>query len=173
MGTLRKKRETGSRELGWDKQTHADTVPRQVVVGRIFRKILVSTCVSRFTICHKTEVVKNTLNPVWQPFSIPVRALCNGDYERWDEWWCTIICCANSHTLIHRVWNSKPCSVSIYRSLISKWIGCIKFRHIDFLLSFYLLLIQRINTSPSLTACYCAGLLIDLPTSREPVLRAS
>uniref|UniRef100_A0A671YXZ4 Copine Va n=1 Tax=Sparus aurata TaxID=8175 RepID=A0A671YXZ4_SPAAU len=26
-----------------------------------------------FTICHKTEVVKNTLNPVWQAFSIPVR----------------------------------------------------------------------------------------------------
>ncbi|KAA8591135.1 hypothetical protein FQN60_002078 [Etheostoma spectabile] len=38
-----------------------------------------------FTICHKTEVVKNTLNPVWQPFSIPVRALCNGDYERTQE----------------------------------------------------------------------------------------
>uniref|UniRef100_A0A672SGR0 Copine-5-like n=1 Tax=Sinocyclocheilus grahami TaxID=75366 RepID=A0A672SGR0_SINGR len=36
----------------------------------------------RFTICHKTEVVKNTLNPVWQPFTIPVRALCNGDYDR-------------------------------------------------------------------------------------------
>ncbi|XP_067097002.1 copine Va [Osmerus mordax] len=35
-----------------------------------------------FTICHKTEVVKNTLNPVWQAFSIPVRALCNGDYDR-------------------------------------------------------------------------------------------
>uniref|UniRef100_A0AAY4BER8 C2 domain-containing protein n=1 Tax=Denticeps clupeoides TaxID=299321 RepID=A0AAY4BER8_9TELE len=35
-----------------------------------------------FTICHKTEVVKNTLNPVWQPFSIPVRALCNGDFDR-------------------------------------------------------------------------------------------
>ncbi|NXA40062.1 CPNE9 protein, partial [Eudromia elegans] len=35
-----------------------------------------------FTICHKTEVVRNTLNPVWQPFTIPVRALCNGDYDR-------------------------------------------------------------------------------------------
>ncbi|CAH2312836.1 copine-9 isoform X2 [Pelobates cultripes] len=35
-----------------------------------------------FTICHKTEVVKNTLNPVWQPFTIPVRALCNGDFDR-------------------------------------------------------------------------------------------
>lgn len=35
-----------------------------------------------FTICHKTEVVKNTLNPVWEAFKIPVRALCNGDYDR-------------------------------------------------------------------------------------------
>uniref|UniRef100_A0A3Q3WTU7 C2 domain-containing protein n=1 Tax=Mola mola TaxID=94237 RepID=A0A3Q3WTU7_MOLML len=35
-----------------------------------------------FTICHKTEVIKNNLNPVWQPFNIPVRALCNGDYDR-------------------------------------------------------------------------------------------
>uniref|UniRef100_A0A3Q2TJ41 Copine family member 9 n=1 Tax=Fundulus heteroclitus TaxID=8078 RepID=A0A3Q2TJ41_FUNHE len=30
-----------------------------------------------FTICHKTEVIKNNLNPVWQSFTIPVRALCN------------------------------------------------------------------------------------------------
>nr|XP_006001272.1 PREDICTED: copine-9 [Latimeria chalumnae] len=37
-----------------------------------------------FTICHKTEVVKNTLNPAWQPFTIPVRALCNGDYDSHD-----------------------------------------------------------------------------------------
>ncbi|MEJ1288042.1 hypothetical protein NN561_019071 [Cricetulus griseus] len=37
-----------------------------------------------FTICHKTEVMKNTLNPVWQTFSIPVRALCNGDYDSHD-----------------------------------------------------------------------------------------
>lgn len=29
--------------------------------------------------------MKNTLNPVWQPFSIPVRALCNGDYDRSDS----------------------------------------------------------------------------------------
>uniref|UniRef100_A0A8C2CY20 Copine 8 n=1 Tax=Cyprinus carpio TaxID=7962 RepID=A0A8C2CY20_CYPCA len=36
-----------------------------------------------FTICHKTEVVKNTLNPVWQAFKISVRALCNGDYDRY------------------------------------------------------------------------------------------
>lgn len=38
----------------------------------------------RYTICHKTEVVKNTLDPVWQAFKIPVRALCNGDYDRYE-----------------------------------------------------------------------------------------
>lgn len=48
--------------------------------------LLIPSCSfsSRFTICHKTEVVKNTLNPVWQPFTIPVRALCNGDYDRYE-----------------------------------------------------------------------------------------
>ncbi|ELT95706.1 hypothetical protein CAPTEDRAFT_3259 [Capitella teleta] len=35
-----------------------------------------------FTVCHKTEVIKNTLNPTWKPFTVPVRALCNGDYDR-------------------------------------------------------------------------------------------
>jgi hypothetical protein len=28
------------------------------------------------------QVVKHTLNPVWRKFSIPVRSLCNGDYDR-------------------------------------------------------------------------------------------
>ncbi|KAL2299872.1 hypothetical protein Nmel_012725, partial [Mimus melanotis] len=65
-----------------------------------------------FTICHKTEVVKNTLNPVWQPFTIPVRALCNGDYDRtvkidvydWDrDGRCLAVltlCCFCSHDFI-------------------------------------------------------------------------
>nr|XP_022298416.1 copine-8-like isoform X2 [Crassostrea virginica] len=35
-----------------------------------------------FTACHKTEVIKNTLNPTWKPFQIPVAKLCNGDYDR-------------------------------------------------------------------------------------------
>lgn len=50
---------------------HADVVTSQI-----------TSRVLRFTICHKTEVIKNNLNPVWQPFTIPVRALCNGDYDR-------------------------------------------------------------------------------------------
>ena len=35
-----------------------------------------------FTAVHKTEVIKNTLNPTWKAFKIPVRTLCNGDYHR-------------------------------------------------------------------------------------------
>ncbi|XP_068758761.1 copine-8-like isoform X2 [Montipora capricornis] len=35
-----------------------------------------------FTACHRTEVIKKTLNPTWKPFTIPARALCNGDYDR-------------------------------------------------------------------------------------------
>ncbi|OWF55814.1 Copine-8 [Mizuhopecten yessoensis] len=35
-----------------------------------------------YTIVHKTEVIKNTLNPTWRPFTVQARALCNGDYDR-------------------------------------------------------------------------------------------
>jgi hypothetical protein len=41
-----------------------------------------SVCDVSFTVVHKTEVIKNTLNPTWQPFTIPVRSLCNGDHDR-------------------------------------------------------------------------------------------
>jgi len=34
------------------------------------------------TVVHKTEVVKNTLNPTWRTFSVPMRVLCNGDLDR-------------------------------------------------------------------------------------------
>ncbi|XP_071156234.1 copine-8-like [Mytilus edulis] len=37
---------------------------------------------SSFTVVHRTEVIKKTLNPTWKPFTISVRALCNGDYDR-------------------------------------------------------------------------------------------
>lgn len=35
-----------------------------------------------YVVVHKTEVIKTTLNPVWKNFTIPVRNLNNGDYER-------------------------------------------------------------------------------------------
>ena len=37
---------------------------------------------SSFTAVHKTEVVKNTLNPTWMPFTVSARVLCNGDLHR-------------------------------------------------------------------------------------------
>ncbi|XP_059182832.1 copine-3-like isoform X2 [Centropristis striata] len=33
-------------------------------------------------LAHRTEVVKNTLNPTWRPFRIPLQALCGGDVEK-------------------------------------------------------------------------------------------
>ncbi len=30
---------------------------------------------------YKTEVIKNTLNPTWNAFSLSVKDLCNGDYN--------------------------------------------------------------------------------------------
>ena len=38
--------------------------------------------ISSYTAVHRTEVIKNTLNPTWKPFTIHARALCNGDYDR-------------------------------------------------------------------------------------------
>ncbi|KAK7873916.1 hypothetical protein R5R35_012930 [Gryllus longicercus] len=35
-----------------------------------------------FVVVHKTEVQHTTLNPRWHRFSLPVRSLCNGDYDR-------------------------------------------------------------------------------------------
>ncbi|XP_064607503.1 copine-8-like [Liolophura sinensis] len=37
---------------------------------------------STFTVVHRTEVIKRTLNPSWRPFKLSVRAICNGDYDR-------------------------------------------------------------------------------------------
>ncbi|CAG5895592.1 unnamed protein product [Menidia menidia] len=33
-------------------------------------------------LAHRTEVVKNNLNPIWKPFRIPMQALCGGDVEK-------------------------------------------------------------------------------------------
>ncbi|KAK3577893.1 hypothetical protein CHS0354_008288 [Potamilus streckersoni] len=35
-----------------------------------------------FTLTHRTEVIKNTLNPTWAPFQVMARTLCNGDPDR-------------------------------------------------------------------------------------------
>ncbi|XP_047206212.1 copine-3 isoform X1 [Girardinichthys multiradiatus] len=33
-------------------------------------------------LAHRTEVVKNNLNPTWKPFKIPLQSLCGGDLEK-------------------------------------------------------------------------------------------
>nr|XP_023648670.1 copine-3 isoform X2 [Paramormyrops kingsleyae] len=33
-------------------------------------------------LAHRTEVIKNNLNPTWKPFQIPLQALCGGDMEK-------------------------------------------------------------------------------------------
>eukprot|EP00057_Strongylocentrotus_purpuratus_P033319 XP_790964.2 PREDICTED: copine-8 [Strongylocentrotus purpuratus] len=53
-----------------------------------------------FTICHKTEVIKNTLDPAWRPFSVMVRVLCNGDLDRTIKVECFDWDSDGSHDLI-------------------------------------------------------------------------
>lgn len=33
-------------------------------------------------LAHRTEVVRNNLNPIWKPFRVSLRALCGGDVEK-------------------------------------------------------------------------------------------
>ncbi|XP_008436526.1 copine-3-like isoform X2 [Poecilia reticulata] len=33
-------------------------------------------------LAHRTEVVKNNLNPTWRPFRVPLQSLCGGDLEK-------------------------------------------------------------------------------------------
>jgi hypothetical protein len=39
----------------------------------------------KYEVVKKSEVVMNDLNPSWNEFTIPVRDLCNNDYDR-NEW---------------------------------------------------------------------------------------
>jgi len=47
-----------------------------------FIEILRSTESNQYILVHRTEVIKNTLNPGWKPFQISNRSLSNGDDER-------------------------------------------------------------------------------------------
>ena len=44
--------------------------------------------VEEFTVVHRTEHIKNNVNPVWKSFVIPVRSLCNGDLDRCLKFEC-------------------------------------------------------------------------------------
>ncbi len=41
-----------------------------------------ATSSGQFVVVRKSEVVKNDLSPTWRPLIVPVRDLCNNDYER-------------------------------------------------------------------------------------------
>ncbi|KAI9032193.1 copine-8 [Hyaloraphidium curvatum] len=41
-----------------------------------------------FAVVHKTEVIKNTLDPVWQPFKLKLDVLCGGDVNRMLRFEC-------------------------------------------------------------------------------------
>uniref|UniRef100_A0A8D0AR03 Copine-3 n=1 Tax=Sander lucioperca TaxID=283035 RepID=A0A8D0AR03_SANLU len=36
----------------------------------------------KWMLVHRTEVIKNTLDPAWKPFTVPLISLCNGDVDR-------------------------------------------------------------------------------------------
>ncbi|XP_078147395.1 copine-3-like [Centroberyx gerrardi] len=55
---------------------------------------------TRWQLAHRTEVVKNNLNPVWRPFRIPLRSLCGGEVERPIKVDCYDHHVSGSHDLI-------------------------------------------------------------------------
>ncbi|XP_076818509.1 copine-3-like isoform X2 [Clavelina lepadiformis] len=53
-----------------------------------------------WTLAHRTEVVKNDLNPRWKPFVVSVQALCEGDMAREIKFVCNDWDSDGSHDLI-------------------------------------------------------------------------
>ncbi|TKS88029.1 Copine-3 [Collichthys lucidus] len=51
-------------------------------------------------LAHRTEVVKNTLNPTWRPFRIPLQSLCGGDVEKSIKVDCVDYNSSGSHDFI-------------------------------------------------------------------------
>ncbi|XP_019713068.1 copine-3 isoform X1 [Hippocampus comes] len=51
-------------------------------------------------LAHRTEVVKNNLNPTWRPFRIPLQSLCGGDMEKSIKVDCFDYDSDGSHDLI-------------------------------------------------------------------------
>uniref|UniRef100_A0A3Q4ARF3 Copine-3 n=1 Tax=Mola mola TaxID=94237 RepID=A0A3Q4ARF3_MOLML len=51
-------------------------------------------------LAHRTEVVKNNLNPTWKPFRIPLQSLCGGDIDKPIKVECYDYDSDGSHDLI-------------------------------------------------------------------------
>ncbi|XP_004080980.1 copine-3 [Oryzias latipes] len=55
---------------------------------------------STWQLAHRTEVVKNNLNPTWRPFRIPLQSLCGGDLDKPIKVECYDYDSDGSHDLI-------------------------------------------------------------------------
>eukprot|EP00039_Didymoeca_costata_P030889 m.31966 g.31966 ORF g.31966 m.31966 type:complete len:532 (+) comp8364_c0_seq2:55-1650(+) len=47
-----------------------------------YLEISYENSVGGWSVVHKTEVIKKTLDPTWKPFTVPIMHLCNGDPGR-------------------------------------------------------------------------------------------
>lgn len=52
------------------------------------------------SLAHRTEVVKNTLNPVWKPINVPIHTLCGGDFSKRIKVMCSDWDSNGKHDLI-------------------------------------------------------------------------
>jgi Ca2+-dependent lipid-binding protein len=53
-----------------------------------------------YTLVHKTEHINNNINPLWNKFLVPIRTLCNGDYDRNIKIECYDHNSSGNHSLI-------------------------------------------------------------------------
>uniref|UniRef100_A0A3P8VYB0 Copine III n=1 Tax=Cynoglossus semilaevis TaxID=244447 RepID=A0A3P8VYB0_CYNSE len=75
-------------------------------------------------LAHRTEVVKNNLNPTWRPFRIPLQSLCGGDMDKPIKVECYDYDNDGSHDLIgtfettmkrlQEASHSSPCYITVF-----------------------------------------------------------
>ena len=65
-------------------QLYAENLDKKDFFGKSDPYFIISklTPSGSYSVVHRSEVIKNTLNPTWNSFNKPVVELCNGDYER-------------------------------------------------------------------------------------------
>jgi hypothetical protein len=65
-------------------QLYAENLDKKDFFGKSDPYFVVSKMspAGTYSVVYRSEVIKNTLNPTWKPFQLPVVELCNGDYDR-------------------------------------------------------------------------------------------
>jgi hypothetical protein len=102
----------------------ADHLDNKDVFGKSDPYFILSKLVGhgKFAVVKKSEVVMNDLNPSWDGFTIPVRDLCNNDYDR-NEW--------TSHQMEKGTFFVKiklSCFSYFIQLSICQWSGCLSLR---------------------------------------------